>query len=229
MNLFQGIFDTEGLMGIPPKDFLLCLGTALLVGIMVAASYMYKTRFTKSYLVSLATLPAIVCVVILMVNGNIGVGVAVAGAFSLVRFRSMPGTAKEIAMLFLAMSAGLIVGTGYLMFAIVFTAIMCAVTLLYNHFSYSRKKVQIRDKNLRIVIPEDLNYTDVFDGILAEYTSRYELVQVKTVNMGSLFRLTYEITMKDPAKEKEMIDALRCRNGNLEINISRIIDSEESL
>ena len=157
----------------------------------------------------------------MMVNGNVGTGVAVAGAFSLVRFRSVPGTAKEITMLFLTMGAGLIAGMGYLGFALLFAVIMCLLIILYNRLDFGTKKNAAVYKTLHITIPEDLDYSGVFEEILEKYTSSYELVRVKTTNMGSLFRLTYDLVLKDITQEKDMIDQLRCRNGNLEITISK--------
>ena len=220
-TLFKGIFDTELTSVISVKDFLLCIGISLIIGLIIAFSYMYKTRYTKSFVVTLALLPAVVCVVIMMVNGNVGTGVAVAGAFSLVRFRSVPGTAKEIGTLFLAMGAGLIAGMGYLGYAVLFAIILCAIFLLYSQLDFGAKKKSAIYKTLGITIPEDLDYTGVFDEIFSQYTTSYELTNVKTTNMGSLFRLTYDIILKDAAKAKEFIDKLRCRNGNLEINISK--------
>ena len=220
-ELFRGLFDTEMTVVISPGRFLLCVGTALVLGLVIALSYMYRTRYTRSFVVTLALLPAVVCVVIMMVNGNVGAGVAVAGAFSLVRFRSVPGTAREIGTIFLAMGAGLVCGMGYLAYAALFTAVLCAVFALYSRLDMGAKKNADTYKVLNITIPEDLDYTAVFDDIFNAYTTRYELVRVKTTNLGSLFRLTYHVALKDPAKEKEMIDAVRCRNGNLEISVSR--------
>lgn len=220
-NLFRGIFDSDITSVISVTDFMACLGTALALGLVMAIAYMYRTRYTKSFVVTLALLPAVVCVVIMMVNGNVGAGVAVAGAFSLVRFRSVPGTAKEICTLFLAMGAGLIVGMGYLGFAAIFTLVMCAVFVLYNFLDFGTTKNAATYKIFTITIPEDLNYTDIFDDIFKEYTTSTELVRVKTTNMGSMFRLTYNVTLRDTMKEKEMIDKLRCRNGNLEITVSK--------
>ena len=174
-----------------------------------------------SIVATLALLPAIVCVVIMMVNGNVGAGVAVAGAFSLVRFRSVPGTAKEIGAIFLAMGTGLIIGMGYLAYAFLFAVVLGAATMLYNHIDFGAGKKAARYRTLHITIPEDLDYTGVFDGLLREYTSACELTQVKTTNMGSLFRLTYNITLRSADIEKELIDKLRCRNGNLEITVSK--------
>lgn len=220
-NLFKGIFDTTAVTTISVDKFLLCVGVALLCGIVLAFCYAHRTRYTRSFLATLAMLPAVVCVVIMMVNGNVGAGVAVAGAFSLVRFRSVPGTAKEITMLFLAMGAGLIVGMGYLGYGVLFTLIMGIVSLVWAHLDLGAKKNTALYKTLSITIPEDLDYSQVFDEILKQYTTNYELSRVKTTNMGSLFRLTYDLTMKKGANEKDMIDQLRCRNGNLEITVSK--------
>ena len=220
-TIFKGLFDTELTTVIGIGDFLLCLAVSLVLGLALSLAYMYKTKYTKSFVVTLALLPAVVCVVIMMVNGNIGAGVAVAGAFSLVRFRSAPGSAHEIVTIFLAMGAGLVVGMGYLAFAVLFTAIMCVIFLLYNRISLGIKKSDAVYKTVKITIPEDLDYSTVFDDIFAEYTTENELVRVKTTNMGSMFRLTYNITLRDRLKEKEMIDRLRTRNGNLEIMISK--------
>ena len=220
-TLFRGLFDSEMAVVIGITDFLLCLGCALLLGLVLAGAHMYRTRYTKSFVMTLALLPAVVCVVIMMVNGNVGAGVAVAGAFSLVRFRSAPGTAKEITMLFLAMAAGLMVGMGYLGYASLFTLILCGLVCLYNHLDLGMAKNGATYKVLTITIPEDLDYSGVFDELLDQYTTSYELARVKTTNMGSMFRLTYNVSLKDVSKEKELIDALRCRNGNLEISVSK--------
>lgn len=219
-KLFQGLFSTAATAPIRPTDFLLCLGVSLVIGLMLALSYMFRTRYTKSFVVTLAILPGVVCVITMMVNGDIGTGVAILGVFSLVRFRSVPGTAKEIGALFIAMGAGLIVGMGYLGYAVLFAVIMCGVFVAYNLLRLGSGKNRSNQKVLTVTIPEDLNYTNVFADIFAEYTVYHELVRVKTTNMGSLFRLTYDVTFKSPDTEKEFIDKLRCRNGNLEISVS---------
>lgn len=220
-NIFQGIFDSSMTAVISAGDFLLCLGLSLVLGLILSLVYMYRTRYTKSFVVTLALLPAVVCIVIMLVNGNVGTGVAVAGAFSLVRFRSVPGTAREICALFIAMGTGLISGMGYLGFAVLFTVVMCAALTLYNRLDFGTDKNAGKYKMLSVTIPEDLDYTEIFDDIFSEYTTHYELERVRTTNMGSMFRLTYNIALRDAAKEKEMIDKLRCRNGNLEISVSR--------
>ncbi len=220
-TIFKGVFDTDMGSVISIGDFLLCLGCSLVIGLILAFAYMYRTRYTKSFVATLALLPAVVCVVIMMVNGNVGTGVAVAGAFSLVRFRSAPGTAKEIGILFLAMGAGMIAGMGYLGYAFLFAALLCAVSMLYNRLDFGAKKNSAVYKTLHITIPEDLDYTDVFEELFPQCAVSWELTNVKTTNMGSLFKLTYDITLKSPGMEKELIDKLRCRNGNLEISISK--------
>lgn len=220
-SLLKGLFDSEYSVVISLADFLICVGVSLILGLIMASCYMYRTRYTKSFAVTLALLPAVVCVVIMMVNGNIGTGVAVAGAFGLVRFRSAQGSAKEICALFLATGCGLISGMGYLGYAFLFTVIMCAAFVIYNALDLGTKKNEAKYKTLSVTIPEDLDYSDVFDDIFSEYTTDCELERVKTTNMGSMFRLTYNISLRDPKKEKEMIDKIRCRNGNLEVAVSK--------
>ena len=220
-NLFKGLFDTDLTTVISVTDFLLCLGTSLVSGLIMTFAYMYRTRYTTSFVITLALLPAVVCVVIMMVNGNVGTGVAVAGAFSLVRFRSVPGTAKEICTLFLAMGAGLIAGMGYLGFALLFTLVLCVMFVLYNRLDFGTKKNSETFKTLTITIPEDWDYSGVFDDIFSEFTTSHDLIRVKSTNMGSMFKLTYNVMLRDVTREKEMIDKIRCRNGNLEITVSK--------
>lgn len=220
-NLFRGLFDTDMTVVITPSEFLTCLGISLGIGLILAALYQYHTRYTRSFVVTLALLPAVVCVVIMMVNGNVGTGVAVAGTFSLVRFRSAPGTAREICAIFLAMAAGLIAGMGYLGYAVLCTLVLGGAELLFRMLSAKADGGASLYKTLHITIPEDLDYSDVFDEPLREFTREYELTSVKTTNMGSLFRLTYNITLRDSRTEKSLIDRLRCRNGNLEITVSK--------
>lgn len=218
--IFHGLFDSSMTSVISLFDFMLCIASALVIGLILVGFYSYKTRYTKSFVATLALLPAIVAVVIMMVNGNIGAGVAVAGAFSLVRFRSAPGSAKEIGAIFLAMATGLMVGMGYLGYAYLCALVLGFVSALYSSFDFGSQKKMHLYKILHITIPEDLDYGDVFTPILNTYATECELVKVKTTNMGSLFRLTYHLKLKDSHQEKEMIDKLRCRNGNLEITLS---------
>lgn len=220
-ELITSIYSSDATANISFTQFAAAFGVSLLLGMMIAAAYMHNTRYTKSFIVTLAMLPAIICVIIMMVSGSVGAGIAVAGTFSLVRFRSVPGTAKEICAIFLAMATGLITGMGYLGLAAVFSAFLSLAMVVFNHIDLGAKQNADRYKSIRIMIPEDLDYSGVFDDVLAGYTSQCELVNVKTTNMGSMFRLTYDVVLKDPSREKELIDKLRCRNGNLEINVSR--------
>lgn len=215
LNIFESIIPSTG---ITPMVFIILVLVSLVLGTVFALIHTYKNEYTKSFVMTLAILPAVVCVVILMVNGNIGAGVAVAGAFSLVRFRSAPGTAREIVALFVAMGMGLIMGMGYIGYAALFTVLIGLAMLCCSKIALGENKSL--KKNLKITIPENLNYADVFDEILKKYTKSYRLRQVKTGNMGSLFKLSYEIVLKDAAMEKEFIDDLRTRNGNLEISVS---------
>ncbi len=218
-NIFTGLFDTTVTTVISVSDFIICIVISLIIGAFITWVYTYKSRYTASFAITLAMLPTVVCIVIMMVNGNVGAGVAVAGAFSLVRFRSVPGTAKEIGTIFLAMAAGLIAGMGYLAFAVLFALIMGMVMLVLNISGFGTHKRTTCDRTLRITIPEDLNYGSVFDDLFEKYLTACEIVSVKTTNMGSLYKLTYHTTIKDLAMEKSFIDELRCRNGNLEIAI----------
>ena len=215
LNLFTSFIPSTG---ITPVVFIILVIVSLVLGGILALIHTYNNDYTKSFVMTLAILPAVVAVVILMVNGNIGAGVAVAGAFSLVRFRSAPGTAREIGAIFAAMGMGLIMGMGYIGYAALFTVLIGLAMLIYAKLASGDKKDL--HKVLKITIPENLNYSDVFDDIFKEYTKNYKLNQVKTSNMGSLFKLNSEIYLKDVSLEKDFIDKLRTRNGNLEISVS---------
>ena len=218
-TVFSGVFDTSAVSAIAVSQFMICIVCAVILGLMMAFAYQYRARATKSFLITLALLPAVVCVVIMMVNGNVGAGVAVAGTFSLVRFRSVPGTAREIGMLFLAMGTGLICGMGYLGYAVLFAVVMTLLYMLLEAVEFGGTKAN-RFKTVRITIPEDLDYTGVFDDIFTRNLKKWNLSQVKSTNMGSMFRLTYDVEYRDGINEKRMIDDLRVRNGNLEITVS---------
>ena len=218
--LSTSIIDSSGTSPLGVGGFILCVAAALAIGLVFALVYAHKSVCTKSFVMSLAMLPAIVCLVVMMVSGSIGAGVAVAGTFSLVRFRSAAGSAREICAVFLVMAVGIACGMGYIGYALLFTLIMSTVLLLYNRCGFGLAKNAELNKTLRITIPEDLDYGGVFDDVFEEYTSSHTLQSVKTTNMGSLFKLTYDLTLKRPGCEKAFIDALHCRNGNLEISSS---------
>lgn len=218
--MFDSIFaTTTTTTSVELAPLLASVATSLALGFVLALAYCFHSRHTKSFVMTLAVLPAIVCVVIAMVNGNVGAGVAVAGAFSLVRFRSAPGSARDIAFIFLAMCLGLVAGMGYLVCAGVVAAIMCIVVIAYQSVTVGPFG-DSADRSLRITVPEDLDFSDLFDEVLEKYTNYYELISVKTTNMGSLYRLVYNVGLKDAARQRALIDELRCRNGNLEIAIT---------
>lgn len=217
--IFGGVFDTSTTTVVAVDKFVICILASLAIGLIIAFSYKIKNKSTKNFITTLALIPAMVCVIIMMVNGNVGTGVAVAGAFSLVRFRSMAGSAAEIGSIFLAMGSGLLLGMGYIGFALLFVVIICAAQLLYLQLGVGNTSVA--EKTLRITIPEDLDYTGVFYDIFEKYARGVQLLNVKTTDMGSMFRMTYNLKLKDIKKEKEFVDELRCRNGNMEIFLSR--------
>ncbi len=200
---------------ITAAGFFICTASSLFLGAVIAAASMYKSKASSSFTVTLALMPAVVQMVIMLVNGNIGAGIAVMGAFNLVRFRSVPGSAKEICDIFMAMAVGLATGMGQIAIAVTFTVLVLAVNLLYLAFNFGVTKKAV--KELKVTIPENLDYTGIFDDIFEEFTSSSELVRVRTTNMGSLYQLFYHITIKNASCEKEMLDRIRCRNGNLDI------------
>lgn len=209
------------------QSFFICMFASIILGVAMAWIHSRYNNSSKGFIMTIALLPAIVCMVIMLVNGNLGTGVAVMGAFSLVRFRSVPGNAKEINSIFMAMAVGLATGTGYLTAAVAFVIIICGVSILFQATGFGESKRM--EKELRITIPESLNYNGVFEDLFTKYTKKYELVQVKTANMGSLYKLNYRVILKTAVDEKELIDELRCRNGNLEISCGRVTHGSEEL
>lgn len=197
------------------SSFIECTIASLLLGVIIGFIYMYKNNYSKSFVITLALMPAIVQVIIMMVNGNIGTSVAVMGAFSLVRFRSIPGSAREIGSIFMAMAVGLVTGMGYIGVAVIFLLIIGAASILLFTVRFGEKTTNERE--LKIIIPENLDYADVFTDLFEKYTKKASLIRVKTTNMGSLYELYYQIELKNNSKEKAMIDEIRCRNGNLNI------------
>ena len=209
------------------STFLICTIASLILGGILACVHGKFNTSSKGFVVTLALLPAIVQIVILLVNGNLGTGIAVMGAFSLIRFRSVPGSAKEISSLFMAMAVGLATGTGYIVVAVLFVIIVGGASVFYNVTSFGESKV--REKELKITMPEGLDYMEIFNDIFKEYTKKADLIRVKTTNMGSLYKLQYQIVLKNPTKEKAFIDELRCRNGNLEIACGILTNANEEL
>lgn len=213
--------------GVSTSGFLACCIASIVLGAAVAGIYMFRHRYSKNFVVTLALLPLIVQMVITLVNGNLGAGIAVMGVFNLVRFRSIPGSAKDIGSVFLAMAIGLATGMGFIWLAVLFTLIVAIVNVCYVLSPFGKQKLP--EKTLTITIPEDLEYEGVFDEALSRYTTEHELVEVTTTNMGSLFRLEYAVRMREQNTEKKMIDELRCLNGNLKISLSRVVAGRETL
>ena len=200
---------------ITVADFLICSAAALLLGLLIAVASALVGRKSKSVSITLTVIPFIVAVIIMIVNGNIGVGIGVAGAFSLIRYRSNPGTASDILVLFISMTAGIVIGVGYIWLAVIFTVIAVAAYVLISLCGLGGERRGLRE--LKITIPEGLNYPHIFDDIFEKYTKNSELIRVRTTNLGSMYQLTYNIVLSDEDLEKEMIDMIRCRNGNLDI------------
>ena len=223
-QLFYDIFTDTA---VDPAMMMLAIGVSLLLGLVIAKVYQFKTVYSKSFVMSLALLPTLIAIVIFLVNGSLGAGVAVMGAFSLIRFRSAPGGAKELVSIFLVMTIGIAIGMGYLVFATVFTFIMSLAMLLLEVVNFGQMKHSMRQ--LTVVIPESLDYESIFDDIFSKAANHVELANVKTSDMGSLFKLKYILQLNGRMTEKELIDALRTRNGNLEIAISRYITKENEL
>lgn len=219
-SIFSSIISSVELSAI-----LLCSLCSIILGILIALTHKYTSKYNKNFLITISVLPLLVQIVIIMVNGNLGTSVAIMGAFSLVRFRSLPGTSKEILSVFFAMTIGLITGMGHIAFAVLVTVLGCAILLLLN-------KVSLFDKNknekiLKITLPENLDYTDIFDDIFSKYTKKVELEKVKTTNMGSLFDLTYRVILNKDMNEKDFIDDLRVKNGNLKIIVTHALEESD--
>lgn len=220
-DLFASIITAGA--GLTLKSYLVALGTSLICGLIVLLATSFNNNVTKSFAVTVLLLPAIVQTVIMMVNGNVGTGIAVAGAFSLVRFRSVPGKAREIASIFLAMTAGLASAAGYVGIAILFTAVISVIMLVFSLIPIKRE----REYELHVTVPESLNFDGAFDPIFKEYARSSRLVKTKTSSMGSLYKLTYILDLKDCSRSKEMIDKIRERNGNLEISLCTAPEENE--
>lgn len=222
--MFNSIFDSS-VNGLDITTGLICAAVAVGLGIVIAITHMKTSQTTKGFLVTLATLPLLVMAVMIMINGNLGTSIAILGAFSLIRFRSIQGKAKDLLSVFFAMMVGLACGMGHILFATVITVISVVIIVLFSNTNFlePNKKQRV----LKIVVPEDLDYEEVFNEIFAKYTSKAELIQMKTMNMGSLYKLTYNITMKTNAREKDFLDEIRVKNCNLKVLLSHPCMEEE--
>lgn len=223
------MFDSIYSSTVTSSEFFLMALTALLTGFIYAWVMSFKIRSTRRFFIVTALVPFIVAAVITFVNGNIGAGVAIGGAFSLIRFRSAQGSADEIASILIAMGAGIAFGMGYLAYGVLILICLAVLFYMYSVLPVFEHKGLAKDKLLRITIPESLEYHDVFDDTFRHYLRSYESVGVKTTGMGSMFRLSFKIQMKDPEEEKAFIDELRTRNGNLEIAITPYAELQSQL
>lgn len=244
-KLLQSIFYTsssENPVGINPgydaytgyknatievSDFWICVAVAIALGLLISFCYMYKSEFSKHLVISIALLPVIVAVLIMLVNGNIGAGVAVGGVFALTRFRSAQGTAKEITHIFLSMAVGLTLGLGFVSIAVILVVLVELLNVVFALTKFGT--ITDNRRTLKITIPEDLNYTSLFDDIFEKYTKSFTLDKVKLRNLGTMFRLSYSITLKDAKLEKDFIDEIRTRNGNLDVLCSKLQTNPEEL
>ena len=218
--MFESIFTATTDNTISIGTSMLGIGTAVLLGLIIGIAYMFmcrKERYNRDFIIGLVILPAIVAAVILLIGSNVARAFSMAGAFALVRFRSAPGSAKDISIVFFTMAAGLACGLGYVTFAAAFTAVMLLLLILISALGFVDRNEG--RKQLKIVIPESLNYNSVFDDLFDKYTSENRLNKVKTTNMGTMYELTYEIRLKNDDAEKDFIDELRVRNGNLNISV----------
>ena len=222
--MFNTIFDTSA-TGLDIKTALIAAGAALLLGIMLAITHMKTSQTTKGFLVTLATLPLLVMAVMIMINGNLGTSIAILGAFSLIRFRSLQGRAKDLLAIFFAMMIGLACGMGHILFGTVITVIAIVAILLFTYMHILEP--DRHERVLKIVIPEDMDYEEVFTDIFKKYTSRHRLVKMKTMNLGSLYKLTYDVKMRHGVKEKDFLDEIRVKNCNLKVLLSEPCCEEE--
>ena len=219
-SIFSNVSSTVDI-----TEILLCMVTAIVLGLIIAFTHKKTSKSNKNFLTTIATLPLLISTIIIMVNGNLGTSVAVLGAFGFVRFRSIPGTSKEILAVLFAMTIGLVTGMGNLMYAGLITVIGCIVLFIYNLLPILNENKY--EKFLKITIPENLDYTEVFDDIFKKFTTDHTLVSVKTTNMGSMFDLKYRVTLEKEVNEKEFIDELRVKNGNLKIILTHQIEESE--
>lgn len=208
-------------------EIAVCTGVALVLGLIIALAYMYKNNYSKTFVVTVALLPVIIQSVIMVVNGNLGTGVAVMGAFSLIRFRSAPGSAREIFVIFFTMAVGLACGMGYVMYAGLFTLAVSIMMLALHLLRFG--EAGSREKTLRVTIPEDLDYAHVFDDLFRKYTTEHTLQKVRTTNLGGLYELLYLITLTNVDKEKDLLDGIRQRNGNLTISCGTPVAARDEL
>ncbi len=223
------MFDSIYSAAVTPAQFFLMAGVTLLAGIVYAWLMSFCIRSAKRFFLVIAMIPFIVAAVVTFVNGNIGAGVAVGGTFGLIRFRSAPGSADEIAAILVAMGAGIAFGMGYLAYGLIILLCLAVIDLLLGRSSFFEHKAAPDEQLLRITIPESLEYNGAFDDVFSHYLKKIENAGVKTTGMGSMFRLSFKVQLKNPAEEKAFIDELRTRNGNLEVALLPFTETQNQL
>lgn len=224
--MLESIF-TSSASAISLENCIISIIAAIILGGVISSTHKLTSKTTSNFLVTLAILPVLVQVIILLVNGNLGTSLAVAGAFSLVRFRSMAGNSKEILSVFWAMTIGLALGMGYIAYGVIITIVVAILVIILNKFVINSKNSC--DRKLKIIIPENMDYEEVFNDIFKKYTNKIELKKAKTTNMGSMYELIYEVKLKQNSKQKSFIDEIRCRNGNMLVALERQELSEVEL
>jgi len=231
MDILKSIFtknvDGVEITSLETLDVFICIGAAIALGLVIACCYMFKNEYSRNLIISISIMPVIVAVLIMLVSGSIGAAIAVGGVFALTRFRSAQGTSKEITQILLAMATGLTLGLGYIFIAIILVAVVEAMCIIFNLTKFG--EASSKRRTLKITIPEELDYNELFDDLFDKYTNSATLVKVKLKNLGTLFQLTYDVTLKDVKLEKQFIDDLRVRNANLDILCSRVITGSDEL
>lgn len=223
-----GSIFTEGSSTIEISQLILCTLTSIGLGLVVAYVHTLNNIYTKNFIVTLAILPVLVQSVIMLVNGNLGTGMAVVGAFSLVRFRSVAGGSREITSIFWSMGIGLATGMGFIVYAIIFS-IFVTIILMLLYLSAFGTKQKLAERELKVTISEDLDYPDLFDDIFSTYVTSQQLDSVRTTTMGSLYELRYHLILKEGTNEKELLDAIRVRNSNLPVVLGRCKTHNDTL
>lgn len=226
--MLESLFTSTTETSISIESALMTLFFALLVGTIISVGYLKtakKGTNTQNFTLTLILLPAVIAVIILMIGSNVARAFSLAGAFSIIRFRSAPGEPKDIAYILFSLAAGLACGVGFYGFGILVAIILCIVMYVLHLTNYGGKRTNTQ--LLQITIPEDLDYEGTFDDILKQYTTSFELKRVKTSALGSLYQLYYVVSLEGDTPKKAFLDELRCRNGNLNITLSMAADNQE--
>lgn len=238
LEIYQSIFEASRIAEVAQEGsglsnttmFFICILSSLVLGFLIALCYTFRNEYSRNLVVAIALLPAIVCVLIMLITGSndvVGTGFAVGGIFALTRFRSAQGSAKDITHIFLSMAVGLTLGLGYIYIALILAVLIEGANFIFTLTNFG--EANPKKRTLKITIPEDLDYSDIFEDLFEKYTSEHELTKVRLKDLGTMFNLTYSIRLKDPKKEKEFLDEIRVRNGNLDIICSKLQTTREEL